>query len=174
MPKNIDVLLVEQEVVGDNKTALEAVVSANEELVKIRQEVALLQNANSVEESGGKDDEDDARREAKKREIAKRKLSSRLINTVCAVLVVFFILSVEFMIKWNNITTVNNIQGTGQILPVVVGGAGFIRTLWLLINEIIVRFVLGGTYTFLHRKSWILINAFLFTPGREEDDPYSP
>lgn len=60
VPKNIDVLLVEQEVVGDNKTALEAVVSANEELVKIRQEVALLQNANSVEESGGKDDEDDA------------------------------------------------------------------------------------------------------------------
>lgn len=62
VPKNIDVLLVEQEVVGDDKTALEAVVSANEELVKTRQEVALLQNANSVEESVGKDDsyEDDA------------------------------------------------------------------------------------------------------------------
>ncbi|OAY52905.1 ABC transporter F family member 4 [Manihot esculenta] len=44
VPKNIDVLLVEQEVVGDDKTALEAVVAANEELVKIRQEVASLQN----------------------------------------------------------------------------------------------------------------------------------
>nr|KYP63230.1 ABC transporter F family member 4 [Cajanus cajan] len=39
VPKNIDVLLVEQEVVGDDKTALEAVVSANVELVKIRQEL---------------------------------------------------------------------------------------------------------------------------------------
>ncbi|XP_058757315.1 ABC transporter F family member 4-like [Vicia villosa] len=49
VPKNIDVLLVEQEVVGDDKTALEAVVSANAELVKVRQEVADLQNAASGE-----------------------------------------------------------------------------------------------------------------------------
>lgn len=61
VPKNIDVLLVEQEVVGDDKTALEAVVSANEELVKIRREVAALQDAPSaagVED--GNDDGDDA------------------------------------------------------------------------------------------------------------------
>ncbi|BAT86710.1 hypothetical protein LR48_Vigan09g276000 [Vigna angularis] len=57
VPKNIDVLLVEQEVVGDDKTALEAVVSANEELVKIRQEVTSLQNAASAEESVDKDDD---------------------------------------------------------------------------------------------------------------------
>lgn len=55
VPKNIDVLLVEQEVVGDDKTALEAVVSANDELVKIREEVAALQNAASAEESLDKD-----------------------------------------------------------------------------------------------------------------------
>ncbi|VFQ94612.1 unnamed protein product [Cuscuta campestris] len=42
VPKNIDVLLVEQEVVGDDKTALEAVVSANEELIKTRKEVQDL------------------------------------------------------------------------------------------------------------------------------------
>lgn len=54
VPKNIDVLLVEQEVVGDNRTALEAVVSANEELVKLRQEVASLQDASTKE-----DEEDD-------------------------------------------------------------------------------------------------------------------
>lgn len=35
VPKNIDLLLVEQEVVGNDKTALETVVSANEELVKM-------------------------------------------------------------------------------------------------------------------------------------------
>lgn len=63
VPKNIDVLLVEQEIVGDDKTALEAVVSANVELVNVRQEVAALTNAASVEDSVDKDnnlEEDEA------------------------------------------------------------------------------------------------------------------
>ncbi|KAK6152762.1 hypothetical protein DH2020_012401 [Rehmannia glutinosa] len=61
VPKNIDVLLVEQEVVGDDKTALEAVVSANEELTKLRQEVASLQDASNMStgENGEDDDGDD-------------------------------------------------------------------------------------------------------------------
>ncbi|KAI4298927.1 hypothetical protein L6164_032434 [Bauhinia variegata] len=59
VPKNIDVLLVEQEVVGDDKSAVEAVVSANVELVKTRQEVASLQNAASAAENND-DEEDDA------------------------------------------------------------------------------------------------------------------
>ncbi|CAI9111325.1 OLC1v1011527C1 [Oldenlandia corymbosa var. corymbosa] len=57
VPKNIDVLLVEQEVVADDRTALEAVVSANEELVQLRQEVASLQNTSS---SSADDLDDDA------------------------------------------------------------------------------------------------------------------
>ncbi|KAK4797838.1 hypothetical protein SAY86_030164 [Trapa natans] len=60
VPKNIDVLLVEQEVVGDDKSALQAVVSANEELLKIRQEVALLQNSSDGAENEGDNDVDDA------------------------------------------------------------------------------------------------------------------
>ncbi|XP_015886720.3 ABC transporter F family member 4 [Ziziphus jujuba] len=56
VPKNIDVLLVEQEVIGDDNTALEAVVSANEELVKLRQEVASLQN--SISATGGEENDD--------------------------------------------------------------------------------------------------------------------
>lgn len=53
VPKNIDVLLVEQEIVGDDRTALEAVVSANEELVKLRQEVSsLLEAPEPVGENG--------------------------------------------------------------------------------------------------------------------------
>jgi ATP-binding cassette subfamily F protein 1 len=62
VPKNIDVLLVEQEVVGDDKTALEAVVSANIELVKVRQEVADLQNVASGEgvEKDDTNEEEDA------------------------------------------------------------------------------------------------------------------
>lgn len=56
VPKNIDVLLVEQEVVGDDRAALEAVVSANEELVKFRQEAQRLQDL-SLED--GADDETD-------------------------------------------------------------------------------------------------------------------
>ncbi|KAL3696683.1 hypothetical protein R1sor_010759 [Riccia sorocarpa] len=61
VPKNIDVLLVEQEVVGDDRTALMAVVSANEELVKLREEAAKLQelslkdNENEEEDEGGQD-----------------------------------------------------------------------------------------------------------------------
>lgn len=58
VPKNIDVLLVEQEVVGDDKTALEAVVSANEELIKTRQEVASLQDL-AVSVGENEDDDDD-------------------------------------------------------------------------------------------------------------------
>ncbi|KAI3421651.1 uncharacterized protein J3R85_012005 [Psidium guajava] len=63
VPKNIDVLLVEQEVTGDNRSALEAVVSANEELVKVREEVASLQNLSSVDSADGEGEdsnEDDA------------------------------------------------------------------------------------------------------------------
>ncbi|XP_058188526.1 ABC transporter F family member 4 [Rhododendron vialii] len=57
VPKNIDVLLVEQEVVGDDKTALEAVVSANEELIRLRKEVASLQDESSAD--GVEDENDD-------------------------------------------------------------------------------------------------------------------
>lgn len=58
VPKNIDVLLVEQEVVGDDRSAIEAVVSANEELVKLRQEVASLQDLSSA--AGGEDKDEDS------------------------------------------------------------------------------------------------------------------
>lgn len=57
VPRNIDVLLVEQEVVGDDRTALEAVVSANEELVRLRKEVAAL---SEKPEGGNNDDDDDS------------------------------------------------------------------------------------------------------------------
>ncbi|KAM5579897.1 ABC transporter F family member 4 [Rosa sericea] len=59
VPKNIDVLLVEQEVVGDDRSALEAVVSANEELVKLREEVAALQNSDSAPSGEEEDSHDD-------------------------------------------------------------------------------------------------------------------
>ncbi|KAH0462178.1 hypothetical protein IEQ34_009753 [Dendrobium chrysotoxum] len=59
VPKNIDVLLVEQEVVGDDRTALEAVVSANEELVKLRKEVAMLSEQAEAKEDGADDYDDD-------------------------------------------------------------------------------------------------------------------
>ncbi|OWM64583.1 ABC transporter F family member 4 [Punica granatum] len=59
VPKNIDVLLVEQEVVGDDKSALEAVVSANEELLKVRQEVASLQSSSAGPDNEGEDDDAD-------------------------------------------------------------------------------------------------------------------
>ncbi|XP_074270278.1 ABC transporter F family member 4-like [Silene latifolia] len=57
VPKNIDVLLVEQEIVGDDRSALEAVVSANDELVKLREEVATLQKSSGDNGDGDEDDE---------------------------------------------------------------------------------------------------------------------
>ncbi|XP_008793658.3 ABC transporter F family member 4-like [Phoenix dactylifera] len=57
VPRNIDVLLVEQEVVGDDRSALEAVVSANEELVRLRKEVATV----SERPEGDEDDENGER-----------------------------------------------------------------------------------------------------------------
>lgn len=58
VPRNIDVLLVEQEVVGDDRTALEAVVSADEELLKLREEAFRLQNL-SLEEGDQEQDRED-------------------------------------------------------------------------------------------------------------------
>ncbi|KAM7255729.1 hypothetical protein ACFE04_008627 [Oxalis oulophora] len=57
VPKNIDVLLVEQEVVGDEKSALEAVVSANEELIRAREEAASLQAAAEEEDNNANGDD---------------------------------------------------------------------------------------------------------------------
>ncbi|XP_071696656.1 ABC transporter F family member 4 [Rutidosis leptorrhynchoides] len=58
VPKNIDVLLVEQEIIGDDRSAIEAVVSANEELVKLRKEVAALQEVSeTVGENGDQVDD---------------------------------------------------------------------------------------------------------------------
>ena len=47
--------LVEQEVVGDDRTAFEAVTSANEELAKLQKEVAFLQNSFSAAKGENED-----------------------------------------------------------------------------------------------------------------------
>eukprot|EP00192_Tetraselmis_astigmatica_P006885 CAMPEP_0117674336 /NCGR_PEP_ID=MMETSP0804-20121206/14980_1 /TAXON_ID=1074897 /ORGANISM="Tetraselmis astigmatica, Strain CCMP880" /LENGTH=731 /DNA_ID=CAMNT_0005483191 /DNA_START=42 /DNA_END=2237 /DNA_ORIENTATION=+ len=59
VPDNIDILLVEQEVIGDERTALAAVVEADTELMALRAEEAEItakMNAMSMEESA-KDEE---------------------------------------------------------------------------------------------------------------------
>ncbi|GJZ74793.1 ABC transporter F family member 4 [Tanacetum coccineum] len=48
VPKNIDILLVKQEIVGDGTTAIDAVLSANEELVNTRQEVESLEGEKGI------------------------------------------------------------------------------------------------------------------------------
>lgn len=54
IPEHIDVLLVEQEVIGDERTALEAVVSADVKLMKLTEEEARLTKiAQEAEEKGG-------------------------------------------------------------------------------------------------------------------------
>ncbi|KAF6992017.1 hypothetical protein CFC21_009057 [Triticum aestivum] len=51
VPKNIDVLLVEQEIVGDDRSATDAVVAANEELTALRAEQAKLEASNDPDDS---------------------------------------------------------------------------------------------------------------------------
>ncbi|XP_051208971.1 ABC transporter F family member 4 [Lolium perenne] len=51
VPKNIDVLLVEQEIVGDDRSATEAVVAANEELTALRAEQAKLEASNDPDDN---------------------------------------------------------------------------------------------------------------------------
>ncbi|KAE8790786.1 ABC transporter F family member 4 [Hordeum vulgare] len=51
VPKTIDVLLVEQEIVGDDRSATDAVVAANEELTALRAEQAKLEASNDPDDS---------------------------------------------------------------------------------------------------------------------------
>ncbi|CAN6324692.1 unnamed protein product [Urochloa humidicola] len=51
VPRNIDVLLVEQEIVGDDRSALEAVVAADEELTALRAEQARLEASNNADDN---------------------------------------------------------------------------------------------------------------------------
>ncbi|TVU20794.1 hypothetical protein EJB05_30390, partial [Eragrostis curvula] len=51
VPRNIDVLLVEQEIVGDDRSALEAVVAADEELTALRAEQAELEASNNPDDN---------------------------------------------------------------------------------------------------------------------------
>ncbi|KAL6615290.1 hypothetical protein ACP70R_037560 [Stipagrostis hirtigluma subsp. patula] len=51
VPRNIDVLLVEQEIIGDDRSALEAVVVADEELAALRAEQAKLEASNDADDN---------------------------------------------------------------------------------------------------------------------------
>ncbi|TVU22319.1 hypothetical protein EJB05_32005, partial [Eragrostis curvula] len=51
VPRNIDVLLVEQEIIGDDRSALEAVVAADEELTALRAEQAELEASNNPDDN---------------------------------------------------------------------------------------------------------------------------
>lgn len=57
VPRNIDVLLVEQEIIGDDRSALTAVVSADEELVRLRKEAEELSNKPEGDDDGADDDD---------------------------------------------------------------------------------------------------------------------
>ncbi|KAL6884515.1 hypothetical protein ACP4OV_010451 [Aristida adscensionis] len=50
VPRNIDVLLVEQEIIGDERSALEAVVAADEELTALRAEQAKLEASEDADD----------------------------------------------------------------------------------------------------------------------------
>ena len=50
-------------------------------------------------------------------------------NAVVVLSIVWFIVSIETTIRWNNIRGVNTITSTGQLLPLVLGGVSMARVL---------------------------------------------
>jgi hypothetical protein len=64
------------------------------------------------------------------RESSRTDETQSYVNFGIIFVLAFLTVSTELIIKWNDIQDVNSIQSTGQILPVVVGGGGLIRTIW--------------------------------------------
>ena len=46
---------------------------------------------------------------------------------------VAYILSTEYVIKWNHISGVDSLGSTGQLIPLIIGGAGFVKVLYKFI-----------------------------------------
>ena len=63
---------------------------------------------------------------------------------------VFFAIGIELSIKWNHISGVNQVNSTGQLLPLVVGTAGSLKVLLKLVVNLVKEYWLG------ERKGWFL------------------
>ena len=50
---------------------------------------------------------------------------------------VFFVITVELMIKWNRIAGVNTVKSTGQLLPLIIGIGGLFRVLHRLVVKLL-------------------------------------
>lgn len=53
----------------------------------------------------------------------------------CLLVLILSVTAVELVIQWNNVTDVNNIYSTGQLIPLVVGIGGLIQVLFKLKNQ---------------------------------------
>ncbi len=54
-------------------------------------------------------------------------------NAVVVLSIVWFIVSIETTIRWNNIQGVNTIESTGQLLPTILGAVSMVRVLKRLV-----------------------------------------
>ncbi|KAJ9652428.1 hypothetical protein H2198_008297 [Neophaeococcomyces mojaviensis] len=55
-----------------------------------------------------------------------RKLGMKFFSTL---IMIYSIISIEFMLKWNHISSVNNISSIGQLIPFVVGLTNVLKIL---------------------------------------------
>lgn len=53
----------------------------------------------------------------------------------CLLLLILSVVAAELVIEWNNVTGVNDIYSTGQLIPLVVGLGGLIQVLYKLKNQ---------------------------------------
>ena len=54
-------------------------------------------------------------------------------NAVVVLSIVWFIVSIETTIRWNNVQGVNTIESTGQLLPTILGAVSMARVLKRLV-----------------------------------------
>ncbi|PVH68549.1 hypothetical protein DL98DRAFT_578773 [Cadophora sp. DSE1049] len=63
----------------------------------------------------------------------------RLLNLLC---IVWSILAIEFMIKWNKITDVHSIRAVGQLIPLIIG----VMSLGKLLQDMVYEFLQQSLY----------------------------
>jgi hypothetical protein len=55
-------------------------------------------------------------------------------------ILVFFIITIELMIRWNRINGVNTVDSTGQLLPLIIGIGGIFRVLHRLCINLLKKY----------------------------------
>jgi hypothetical protein len=54
---------------------------------------------------------------------------------LCMIMFVFHLITIELTIPWNNITGVNDLLSTGQLIPFVIGAGSVVQTFLVIVKK---------------------------------------